>query len=327
MSAALLLLALGSMPGLPDELGRFPEGAGEPRPLLHTVDGIVAMPDRLPDLALPPGAEPEADPAAAATPPPAAAVPAPPPPAPRATEEASRYRVRYGVFGELGQVQITFRYPGVATENVRAVGEGSGSLLGMGQYHKRVEAELDPRALAARRWTTSRVQSGKTTTDSVEQTRPGSIQLVRRRTGKPDEGWSFDRQQVVLDPLSFLYRLRARPPRARELYEVLDGRALWLITVEPATAATLDGRGALALRGRANPVFWDGQPDKERTARSFTLWLEDDRFRTPLRLVMPLAVGEVRVDLTGVDRPVEPLAPAQARRPPRVRPALARGAR
>jgi hypothetical protein len=326
MSAALLLLALGSMPGPPDQLGQFPEG--EPRPLLQTLESIVALPDRLPDMALPP-LPPEEDVPAPALP------PAPPAPAPpRATEEASRYKVRYGLFGELGQVQITFTYPGVPTDNVRAVGEGSGSLLGMGEYLKRVETELDPRALASRRWTTSRVQSGKTTTDSVEQARPGSIQLVRRRTGKPDEGWRFDRQQVVLDPLAFLYRLRTRPPRARELFEVLDGRALWLITVEPGTATTLDGRNALVYRGRANPVFWDGQPDKERTARSFTLWLENDRFRTPLRLVMPLAVGEVRVDLAQVDRPqgAEPPGAPQARArtrfaPPPAPPTLARQAR
>jgi hypothetical protein len=300
MSAALMLFALGSMSGLPDEMGQL--SPAEPRPLIPPLESIVEMPDRLPDL--PP------DPSAPPAPPPASTIPATPPPAPRPTEEASRYKVSYGVFGELGQINITFTYPGVANANVRAVGEGAGSLMGMGQYRKRVETEVDPNALHSRRWTTSRVQSGKTTTDSVEQPRPGSIELVRRRSGKPDEGWRFDRQQVVLDPLSFLYRQRTRPPQSPQAYEVLDGRALWLITVEPGTPANLDGRAAVALRGRANPIFWDGQRDNERTARDFTLWLDTDRFRTPLRLVMPLAVGEVRVDLAQLSRPLMSAAPA-----------------
>jgi hypothetical protein len=84
---------------------------------------------------------------------------------------------------------------------------------------------------------------------------------------------------------------------------VLDGRALWVLTLQAPRPATLDARwSALALKGRAEPIFWDGEADPERTARDFTIWLSDDPAHTPLRLVMPLAVGEVRVDLAGVER-------------------------
>ena len=147
--------------------------------------------------------------------------------------------------------------------------------------------------------------------------------MVRRRTGRPDEGHRFVRKQPVLDPLTFLYRLRNRPPQTAQTYEVLDGRALWLIAIEPGRAATLDrGRSALMLRGRASPIFWDGQADPERSARNFTIWLDNDRYRTPLRLTMPLPVGEVRVDLASIQRQAPAPAPAAAGVTP-PRPALA----
>jgi hypothetical protein len=283
MSAALLLVVLGGMPCLPEEIGQFP-----PEPLPPPVAEAPAL------VALP-------------------APPIPVKPTPPPNTEASRYRVMYGLLGELGHIEISFLYPAPGEDTVKAVGVGSGSLMGMGQYEKRLESQLDSRRLTSRRWVSRRVQSGKTTTDTVEQPRPGAVEVVRQRSDKPDEGHTFVRQQPVLDPLGFLYRVRSRPPRAPEAYEVLDGRALWLITLEPGTPAKLDGgRRAVAFRGRANPIFWDGQRDGERSARSFTLWLSDDRYRTPLRLVMPLPVGEVRVDLAALDRPATATAPGDS---------------
>jgi hypothetical protein len=283
MSAALMLVLLGGMPCLPEEIGQFPPEP--PPPPVAEAPPLVALPA-----------------------PPIRVKPAPPPDA-----EASRYRVMYGLLGELGRIDISFTYPGPGGDTVKAVGVGSGSLMGMGEYEKRVETQLDSRRLTSRRWVSRRVQSGKTTTDTVDQPRPGAVEVIRRRSDKPDEGHTFVRQQPVLDPLGFIYRLRSRPPRAAEAYEVLDGRALWLITVEPGKPGKLDnGRRALAFRGRASPIFWDGQRDGERSPRSFTVWLEDDRYRTPLRLVMPLPVGEVRVDLTALDRPATASAPGDA---------------
>ena len=289
------------MPCLPEEIGQYP-----PDPLPPPVS--EAPPPA--GASEPPGPDEATRPAADAPAPPPAAAPAPtPPPAP--DTESSRYRVAYGLLGELGHLEISFLYPAPGGDTVQATGVGSGSLMGMGQYQKRVESQLDSRALTSRRWVTSRIQSGKTTTDTVEQARPGSVELLRRRSDRPDEGHRFVRQQPVLDPLGFLYRVRTRPPRTTESFELLDGRALWLITLSPGTPTKLDnGRKALAFRGRATPIFWDGQHDPERTPREFTLWLQDDRFRAPLRLVMPLPVGEVRVELSSIQRPNPPPPPA-----------------
>ncbi len=289
-----MLIVLGGMPCLPEELGYL-----SPR---LTVE-------------LPPVSEAPVVPETPPTPPPVV----PPPRLPTRPSEAIRYRVMYGLFGELGEIKISFAFPGDA---VKAIGVGKGSLLGFGQMEKRLESQLDGKGLTPRRWVTSRIQSGRTTTDTIEQPVPGSIEVVRRRTGRPDEGHRFVRKQPVLDPLAFLYRIRHHPPRTAQAYEVLDGRALWLISVEPARGGALEkGRPALMVRGQASPIFWDGQRDPERAARSFTLWLDKDRYHTPLRLTMPLPVGEVRVDLAAIERDVtaEPAAP-----PPRpARPALA----
>ena len=278
MSAALLLLALG-MPCLPEELGHIDAPPAEP-PAEAATPAPAAVPAPAPQ-------------------PKAAAVARPAAPA-KGVLESSIYRVAYGVLGQLGRIQIAFTTTG---EKVRAQGLGTGSMMGMGQYHKQLESHLDRRALTSSRWVSHRVvQDARTVTDTVAQPRPGAIEMVRKRTGKPDEEYRFARQQPVLDPLTFLYALRVQPPRKQQVFEVLDGRALWLITVEAAVEGSLDKRPAVVLKGRANPILWDGQHDSERTARRFTIWLDGDAARTPLRLVMPLAVGEVRVELAGIQR-------------------------
>ena len=293
MSAALLLFALGT-PCLPEELGHL----DPPPPPVVPTPPPVALP--------PPVPKTEA-----------------PRPAPPTAQESTLYRVGYGVLGPLGQIQIAFTTTGHA---VRAQGMGTGSMFGMGNYEKRLESHLDARALASSRWVTYRKQGGKAVSDTVAQPRPGSIEILRKRTGKADEEHRFDRQQAVMDPLTFLYSLRRDPPRAARTFEVLDGRALWLISVEPAVAGSLDNRRpALVLRGRANPIDWEGKHDDERSARTFTIWLDNDADRTPLRLVMPLAVGDVRVELAAVSRPpATAVATAQAApRPAPVAPAAA----
>jgi hypothetical protein len=295
MLTAWLFLTLSSMPCLPDELGH-----GSPAAEALPVVAETALAVREP-----------------------AKAPPPRPPAPASAQEATRYRVVYSVLGVLGEVSISFAQP---QGGVRAVGVGRGSLFGMGKVEKRVESHLDPASAATRRWVASRVQSGKTTVDTIEQPTPGSIQMIRRRTGKPDEPSRFVRQRPVLDPLGFLWRLRTRPPTRPETFEVLDGRALWVLAVDPARPGTFDkGRSALVLKGHAEPIFWDGERDPERSPRGFTIWLDADSAHTPLRLVMPLAVGEVRVDLASVERGLAAApAPAPTPAPPPTR--LASGA-
>jgi hypothetical protein len=59
---------------------------------------------------------------------------------------------------------------------------------------------------------------------------------------------------------------------------------------------------ALRLDGRAEPIYWDGAPDPDRPVRSFTVWLADDAYRTPLKMVMPIGIGEIQVDLVSLTR-------------------------
>jgi hypothetical protein len=212
--------------------------------------------------------------------------------------ETTRYRIAYGLLGDLGEVTISFSFP---TDAVHAVGSGSGSFFGLGRIEKSVESDLVQGKDNPRRWVTSRIQSGKTIVDTVEQATPGQIAVLRRRSDRPEEGHHFSRQIPVMDPLAFLWRLRSQPPTRPETFEVLDGRALWTIVMSP-TRVQADGpkRTVLILTGKADPIFWDGRPDDDRTGRTFKLYLEGDAQHTPLRLVMPLAVGEVRVDLTSV---------------------------
>ncbi|HEY0707363.1 MAG TPA: DUF3108 domain-containing protein [Polyangia bacterium] len=297
MSTALLLIALGTVPALPDELGFVdPCNPFDPRDeYAEVIDAASEAPAEAPALpALPPAL-------AAVAPAPPATVTVVRRPA-GAVGETMRYQVAYGVLGGLGEVKISYSFPpGGPAVGIRASGSGTGSLFGLGRVEKLFENDMRPGQPAAHRWTATRVQGGKIITDTVEQTTPGEIAVLRRRNDRPDEGHKFTRGAPVLDPLAFLWRLRQQPPTAAETFEVLDGRALWQIAMVP-TRTVSDGRTrrVLVVSGHASPIFWDGKPDDERTARTFTLWIEDDPQRTPLRLVMPLAIGRVQVDLRSV---------------------------
>jgi hypothetical protein len=232
--------------------------------------------------------------------------PPPPPPAPALAspltrEERAQYRIAFGILGQLGQLTIS-QSPAGADGNMHITGQAHGSLLGLGETDKRLETELDPRALSARRWVAVRTSGGKSVTDFAQQPQPGMVAMLRRRTGKPDRPAALRRGGSVLDPLTFLLRLRVAPPAAPQRYEVIDGQGLWVISMAP-TRTEPDGAGrALRLEGKADPITWEGTVDKERSSHAFTLWLTADEYHTPLRLVMPLAVGEARADLVGLSR-------------------------
>jgi len=263
-----LLLALGSPPCLPAELGK--------------IDPPSAI-------------QPQAD----RPPPPPPPAPPPPPPA-LAREERAQYRINFGILGQLGELNINLT-PG-AGGLVQLLGQVKASLFGIGETEKRIVSEFDPALGGARRWTSLKLTGKHSITDFARQTKPGTVALVRRRPGKPDLPETLVRQSAVMDPLTFILRMRLAPPRAPQVYEVLDGHGLWLLTISPAVPVTGDFGRALRLEGKAEPVFWDGSYDDDRPRRTFTVWLSDDELHTPLRLVMPLAVGEVRADLVTVTR-------------------------
>lgn len=271
MSGAPLLCLLGLVPWLSAELGPLPAGV-EPRSP-RTVASATQAQGR-------------------------------PSPKPIASREAARYRISMGGVGALGELTVSLT-PG-DSGSVRATGAGRGSLFGVGSFERSVDAEFDP-ARGSRRWTSTRVNDGRTTVDQVQQDVPGVLHTVRRRTGRPDDAAVVSRQRPVLDPLGFLLRVRLAPPGAApETLELMDGRALWVVTLAPARPGTLAGPASprtLRIDGEAQPVHWDGTPDTERSRRKFVLHLSADPFHTPLRMEMPVGFARVEVDLVALDRP------------------------
>src|SRR5256885_2283685 len=91
---------------------------------------------------------------------------------------------------------------------------------------------------------------------------PGAVRSPPRRPpGKPDQPETLVGKGEVMDPLTFVLRMRLAPPRTAQVFEVLDGHGLWLLTVAPAIPVSGDFGKALRLDGKADPVFWDGSHD------------------------------------------------------------------
>jgi hypothetical protein len=217
--------------------------------------------------------------------------------------------VSYGILGEIAHATITFAQkpnPGSpsadpARSTVHAVGKGEGAVLGFGHTQKHIESDFDPQTLKTTRWTSTRTFGDETVVDTIEQQQPGAVSILRKRTGKPDQKESMQRPSAVLDPLGLLLRLRLAPPKAPLLLEVLDGRALWAMRFS-AAQPTHETPRTLRLEGRAEPIFWNGSPDPERTGRGFTLFLSDDAYHNPVRLVVPFALGEARAEISRLNR-------------------------
>jgi hypothetical protein len=250
-------------------------------------------------------------------PPPPPPPPAAPPPlaAPLTRAEHAQYRISFGLLGQLGTLSIDVTPGDVA----RLSGRAHGSLLGIGETTKGLETELDPRSLLARRWTAVRISGGKTVTDFAQQNSTGLVAILRRRSDKPERSDVLRRSTAVLDPLAFLMQLRVAPPAVTRTYDVLDGQGLWLIDMRPARVVAEGAGRALRIDGVARPIEWDGRVDADRSNHTFSLWLGDDAFHTPLRVVMPLAVGEVRAELSALTRsPGSPAVPRALTRGPLV---------
>jgi hypothetical protein len=276
------------------------------------------------DTSLPPEVPPPAEPSPAAPAPKAAVAPAaaeifsgaappvtPPPPAgpssqlqakPPILAETAKYRVSFSLLGEVAHANVTFTpvAAGPTHMMVRASGTGEGAVLGFGKTKKQVESEFDMQTLKSTKWTMTRFTGDETVVDMTTQEKPGMVSSLRKRTGQPDQTESMSRATAVLDPLGLLLRIRLAPLHAPSSFEVLDGRALWIVRF---AAARLTKENLLQLDGTAEPIYWDGSADKERTGRSFSIFLSNDIFRMPMRLTVPFGLGEVRAELFQVSRP------------------------
>jgi hypothetical protein len=209
----------------------------------------------------------------------AAPLPKPPPPdaplpSPLAARESARYRVDYGVLSGVGEIRLSIDGPRGAGRDrlVRVAGDGEGSIFGFGRTEKHVRADFDPQRLGPRR---------------APRLLPGP-------------------SPVALDPVSFLLRLRVAPPvpgGAPQVLQVLDGRELWRVSVVSAGRELRGDLPTIRLEAEVDPIRADGTlDDANRPHRAFRLWLSDDAAHVPLRLEMPMGIGDLTVELVELKR-------------------------
>jgi hypothetical protein len=269
----------------------------------HAARGASPPPISSAPARLPPGAPP------AAPPDPPRGAPRAVPPA-LAQAERARYRIDYGVL-EIGELEVAISAVVPGSVLVHADGHGEGGVLGLGRMQNHIATDFDLQRLESRRWDNARSGGEGDLTDRARQAVAGHVDLVRERPGgaRPRELASLNLAAPLLDPLGFLLRLRVEPgPRDRpQVLYVLDGQALWRVTITNAGRVTPPENAApvpmVRLDAEAEPVHWNGTPDVgERKHRSFKLWLSDDAARVPLRLEMPVGIADVVVALTEISR-------------------------
>jgi hypothetical protein len=232
--------------------------------------------------------------------------PRPVPPA-LAQAERARYRIDYGVL-EIGELEVAIAAAVPGSVLVHADGHGAGGVLGLGHMENRIATDFDLLRLESRRWDNARSGGEGDLTDRATQSGAGHVDFVRERPGRAGEPASANLAAPVLDPLGFLLRLRVEPPTgAPQVLYVLDGQALWRVTITNAGRVAPPEDAApvpmLRLDAEAEPVHWNGAPDhSDRKHRSFKLWLSDDAARVPLRLEMPVGIADVVVALTEISR-------------------------
>jgi Protein of unknown function (DUF3108) len=280
-------------------------------PCLPVETGALVPPEEPP--VIEPAPAPPPAPAAPAAPAVRRLPPPPPPvrpaPAPVAKDEHTRYRIDYGMLN-IGALELTI---GGAHGDmlVHAGGTGEGAILGIGHMRNRIDAEFDLQRLDSRSWVNARSDGDRAFRDRGQQTKQGQVDLVRERAGQAPDRTQATLAGPLLDPIGFLLRLRVSPPTPGgppQVLYVLDGQALWRVTVTSAGRAPFPEPTlrvpTLRLQAEAEPIRYDGVPenDGDRRHRSFALWLSDDDARVPLRLEMPIGIGALVVALTEIER-------------------------
>lgn len=228
----------------------------------------------------------------------------------RFVAETAHYRVSFGLLGQVAEATISltpstntrFASANQSPSVIHATGKGQGAILGFAKSEKHIESDFNSQTLLSTRWTSTWSSGSQTVVDIIEQQKPGAVSILRKSSGKPDRTEALHRASSVFDPLGLLLYIRFHPPSAPTSLEILDGRALWIMKLS-AVQPTSETAHKLRLDGYIAPVRWDGTPDEARTARSFTLYLSDDAYHTPLALVVPFGFGEARADLIKVTRP------------------------
>ena len=190
---------------------------------------------------------------------------------------------------------------------VNVQGAGRGAVLGLGGIQRKIEAEFDPVTLESRRWSILRARDGQPeadgTLDTAARGAGGTLLLARATPGQPPSRQTVKFSVPTSDPLGLLWRLRTRPPAPgqAETVQLLDGLALWRVRITAATGREILPEGnqpALRLDGDVSPILYDGRPDPARPTRRFTLWLSDATDHLPLRLEVPVGIGDIVMALS-----------------------------
>ena len=215
--------------------------------------------------------------------------------------EAARYVIMHGLVGELGEVVLRLQPQGPVGPRTIWEGQGHGtaSLFGVGESSS-FRSRFDAGSGLSTAWSIHRNTGTATILDECQQRTAGEISNHRVHSQKPEEWSTLHARAPTTDLMGFLLRLRTRPPVAPESVMVLDGRALWRVTVAPGVVDTVSvakrPHAALRFVLRAEPLDWLLAPSKTRKRQDLTVWLANDRTRTPLALVAQSSLGNVRIE-------------------------------
>ncbi|MDX2022932.1 MAG: DUF3108 domain-containing protein [Deltaproteobacteria bacterium] len=216
--------------------------------------------------------------------------------------ESARYVITHGVVGELGEVVLQLTPHGPVGQPTTWEGQGHGfaSLFGIGESST-FRSRFDVGRGVSTTWSVNRNTGSALILDECQQRTPGEIASHRVHSQKPEDWSTLHSRAPTTDLLGFLLRLRTRPPTAPEAVMVMDGRALWKVTVKPGTADTVQvaqqPHAALRYQLAAEPLDWHLAPSKTRHRQQLTVWLANDRARTPLALEANSTLGNVRIEV------------------------------
>ncbi len=240
--------------------------------------------------------------------------------------ETAQYRIIHGLFGEIGSLSIVVRNdPSPGSGLLRGQASGSGAVLGFGARRQTVDSELDAAAGRTVRYSSYRHLPDREFTDVAVQATPGLVEIVRKRSGRPDERSVFHGPAPVLDPLGFLLRLRATgsngsafapTPGKQQTFALLDGQAHSQVTVTARANRESVSIGGQTYRTRvfdavSHAYTWGHKPMPGREPRRLTLWITDDDRRLPVLLTADSPLGNVRVELATVKIAAVPVALAR----------------
>jgi hypothetical protein len=215
--------------------------------------------------------------------------------------ESSQYIIRHDILGELGAVSLRVSPQKDTSNQLTWTGEGSafGSFLGIGESSTFV-SQFNALTGLSTKWKINRDIGSAVISDDCEQVQAGIIATHRVHSKKPEDWSTLHAGADTTDPFGFLMRLRIRPPSSPTVVMVLDGRALWKVTVQPAKTVSLDvgGEKTAALRFdlRSDPLDWRGAPSKTRTTQHLVIWLANTTLRTPLALEAASPIGNVHIE-------------------------------